>query len=494
MDIDADKDYYSIMGLSPFATLEEIKHAYRQLARRYHPDSREAATSPRLFHQVHEAYAVLGNPETRRSYDRQRDERRADETASLSFDVLQSRETLYLGYEEQTLYALLDIRPGSVSAGERLPLDLSIVIDKSTSMKGARLVSVKAAAREILDQLKDDDLLTIVSFNDQAELLTSDQVGASRARVKRAINGVRAEGGTELLKGLRTGLGALGSSRGRDVVSHLILLTDGRTYGDDDACVAAAAEAADKDIGITAMGIGEDWNDDLLEEMAAISGGTSAYVSSPGQVRALLQGMIRKLSSVYATEMILSVKTAPGVAVESIFQTSPSLEPLNLSEGVTRLGPLEIDASRSVLIEAGVETRPPGDHRLLQADLYGDVPKLQKRSERVRRAVWCRFTDEESAREQKHVPEAIVRSVSRTTLYRMQQQAWADLKDGNTNRATRRLEVMGTTLLDMGEERLAQAALLEAKHIAEKGDATERGRKEIKYGTRRLGFGGGLYD
>jgi len=211
-------------------------------------------------------------------------------------------------------------------------------------------------------------------------------------------------------------------------------------------------------------------------------------------VRALLHGMIRKLSSVFATEMILSVRTAPGVAVESIFQTSPSLEPLNLSEGVTRLGPLEIDASRSVLIEAGVETRPPGDHRLLQADLYGDVPKLQKRSERVRRAVWCRFTDEESAREQKHVPEAIVRSVSRTTLYRMQQQAWADLKDGNTNRATRRLEVMGTTLLDMGEERLAQAALLEAKHIAEKGDATERGRKEIKYGTRRLGFGGGLYD
>lgn len=494
MDIDAAKDYYNIIGVSPFATLEEIKHAYRVLARRYHPDSREADTSTRLFHQVHEAYAVLANPKTRRAYDRQRDELRTDETVYLSFDVLQSRETLYSGYEEQILYALLDIRPGMASAGERLPIDLSIVIDKSTSMKGARLASVKAAAREILDQLNEDDFLTIVSFNDRAELLTSDQVGPSRARAKRAINGLWAEGGTELLKGLRTGLRALGSYRGHDVVSHLMLLTDGRTYGDDDACVAAAAEAADKDIGITAMGIGEDWNDDLLEEMAALSGGTSAYVSSPEQVRALLHGMIRKLSSVFATEMILSVRTAPRVSVESLFQTSPSLERLQLSEGVTRLGPLEVDAPRRILIEAAVESRPPGDHRLLQADLYGDIPKLEKRSERVRRAVWCRFTEDEIGQEEKQVPEAIVRSVSQTTLYRMQEQAWSALKEGNVDGATRRLEVVATRFLDMGEERLGQAALLEAKHIAEKGNATERGRKEIKYGTRRLGFRSEAYD
>jgi Ca-activated chloride channel family protein len=494
MDIDASKDYYNILGVSPFATLDEIKHAYRNLARRYHPDSREADTSTRLFHQIHEAYAVLGNPDTRRSYDRQRDEKRTDGTAPLAFDVLQSQETLYTGHEEQMLYALLDIRPGIASTSERLPLDLSIVIDKSTSMEGPRLASVKAAAREILDQLNDDDFLTIVSFNDRAELLISDQVGSGRTSAKRAINGLRAEGGTELLKGLRTGLRELGSYRGRDVVSHLILLTDGRTYGDDDACVAAAAEAADKDIGITAMGIGEDWNDDLLEEMAALSGGTSAYVSSPAQVRGLLHGMIRKLSSVFATEMILSVRTAPDVSIESVFQTSPSLERLQLSEGVTRLGPLEVDAPRRVLIEAAVGTRQPGDHRLLQADLYGDVPKLDKRSERVRRAVWCRFTEKEVGAEEKDVPEALVRAVNRTTLYRMQEQAWAALQDGDVGQATRRLEVVGTQLLDMGKERLGQAALLEAKNIAERGDATERGRKEIKYGTRRLGFGSEAYD
>ena len=494
MDINVTKDYYSILGVSPFSTQEEIKQAYRQLALRYHPDSREADTSTRLFHQVHEAYAVLANPETRRSYDRQRDEKRADETAPLILDVVQSQETLSSRHDEQILYALLEVRPGTVSSRERLPLDLSMVIDKSTSMKGARLASVKAAAREILDQLNDDDFLAIVSFNDRADLLISDQVGVSRARAKRAINGLRAEGGTELLRGLRIGLDALSSYRGHDVVRHLFLLTDGRTYGDDDACVAAAAEAADKDIGITAMGIGEDWNDDLLEEMAALSGGTSAYVSSPGQVRALLHGMIRKLSSVFATEMILSVRTAPGVSVESIFQTSPSLERLQLSEGVTRLGPLEVETPRRILIEIAVEARPPGDHRLLQADLFGDVPKLEKRSERLRRAIWCRFTDEGIDQEEQQVPEVILRLVSRITLYRMQEQAWSALEEGNVDQATRRLEVVATRLLDMGEERLAQAALLEAKHIAERGGATERGRKEIKYGTRRLSLRSEAYD
>ena len=487
MDVDADKDYYAILGVSPFATPRDIKRAYHKLARRYHPDSREVDTPTTLFHQIQEAYSVLSDPAGRSAYDHERDDLEAGGGGALTWDVLLSRDVFSTEHDEQVFYALLEIGAGVASADERVPLDLAIVVDRSTSMKGARMENVKEAARQIVDQLHDDDDLAIVAFNDRADVILSDRVGSSRAQAKAAITALQPEGGTELLRGMLTGLGELGTYRGHDVVSHLILLTDGRTYGDEEACLRAASQAGDRDIGITAMGIGEDWHDDLLDEIASRSGGSSAYISSPGQVRTVLRETVRSLGSVYATELILSVRSAEGVQVETVFQTSPSLDRLYLTDGVTRLRPLELDNPRRVLLEVGVSRKPPGEHRLLEISLFGDVPHLDRRNERLKRGIWCEFTDQEVDQYDENVPSAILNALNRTTLYRMQEQAWSALEEGHVQQATRQLEMVATRFLDMGEERLAHAALLEAENITEKGAPTAGGRKRIKYGTRSLG-------
>jgi len=494
MVFDAEKDYYAILGVSSFATPQEIKRAYHKLARRYHPDSREAQTPTRLFHQIQEAYSVLSDPAGRNAYDRQRDELgRGDETA-MAWQVLLSRKTLYSKHEEQVFYALLEIGPAVALGDERIPLDLSVVIDRSTSMKGARIENVKEAARQIVDQLHDEDKLALVTFNDRAEVVMSGRVGSTRAQAKAKITALRSEGGTELLQGIRFGLAEIGAYPGQDVVNHLILLTDGRTYGDDRACLAAADRAGKRGIGISTMGIGEDWNDDLLDEIASRSGGTSAYIASPSQVRTLLEKRIRSLGSVFATGLNLTVRSAAGVRVESAFQTSPSLERLHLSDGMTRLGALEIDAPRKVLLEIVVERRSPGEHRLLQVELTADVPGLDLKSERLKRDIWCTFTEEEVSPREVKVPPAILNALSRTTLYRMQEQAWSALEEGQVDRATSQLEMVATRLLDLGEERLARAALLEAEHITKRGNPTAEGRKRIKYGTRSLDTGRKAYD
>jgi Ca-activated chloride channel family protein len=293
---------------------------------------------------------------------------------------------------------------------------------------------------------------------------------------------------------MRIGLAEIGSHPSEDVVSHLILLTDGRTYGDDQACLAAAERAGKRGIGISAMGIGEDWNDDLLDGIASRSGGTSAYVASPSQVRAFLEKRVRSLASVFATGLVLNVRSAPGVRVESAFQTSPSLERLQLLDGMTRLGALEIDTSRMILLELAVERRSPGEHRLLQIELSGDVPGLDRRNERLIQDIWCTFTDEEVSPSQEEVSPAILNALRRTTLYRMQEQAWSALEEGHIDRATSQLEMVATRLLDLGEKRLAQAAMLEAENITKRGNPTAKGRKRIKYGTRSLDVGRGSYD
>lgn len=484
--MDVDRDYYAILGVPTSATQEEIQRRYHKLARRYHPDSREVETPTMLFHQVQEAYAVLGNAQSRRAYDRQRGELGASEEAPLAWNVVLSKDRLYAPYREQMLYVLVEVEPRVTGQDARLPLNVCLVIDRSTSMKGARLEHVKEAARQIADGLHEDDALAVVTFHDRAETVLPSQVGISSARARAKITAIRAMGGTEILQGLRLGLTELDKHHGENVISHLILLTDGRTYGDDEGCISAAERASDKGIGITAMGIGEDWNDELLDAIASRGGGTSAYIASPEQVHALLRSKIGSLGAIFATRLTLQVRTADRVRLESAFLTAPHLEPLAVSGGAIKLGSLESDATMRILLEIGVGQHHPGEHRLLQLELRGDVPTLGRKGDMLRRDIRGIFTDDEQCVSEEEVPSAVVNALRRITLYRMQEQAWGALDEGLVDQATGQLEMVATRLLELGETRLARATMLEAGRVAREGSPTARGRKEIKYGTRSL--------
>lgn len=484
MGIDAEKDYYAILGVPQSATDEEIRRAHRALARRYHPDSRTERAPTTLFHEVQAAYATLSDPHSRRAYDRRRAELGLSEQAVLSLEILPSQDQLCSLYEEQVLYLLVEIRPAATGRGKRLPLNLCLVIDRSTSMQGARLEHVKQAAHQIIDELQDDDVLAVVTFDDRAEVVLPSQLSTNRAYAKAKISTILASGGTEILQGIQAGLAEVEKLHSGQVISHLILLTDGQTYGDEEDCLAEAQSAGARRIGITAMGIGEDWNDVLLDEIAAESGGVSAYIASPGQVRTLLQKRVRGLGSVFAQGLALEFRCAEDVRVESAFRTSPYLERLATADRLMNLGSLQVDAPLTIVLEVGVAQKPPGEHRLLQLELTGDVPALGRQGEKLRRDVHCTFTPTEPP--PKPVPPAVLSVLSKITIYRMQERAWEVLDSGDVKAATQQLEIIATRLFSLGETQLARAAMLEAGRISQGGTATAKGRKELKYGTRSL--------
>src|SRR3954469_11172304 len=63
-------DYYKVLGVDKKASQEDIKKAYRKLARQYHPDTNKDAGAEERFKQISEAYDTLGDPEKRKKYDR----------------------------------------------------------------------------------------------------------------------------------------------------------------------------------------------------------------------------------------------------------------------------------------------------------------------------------------------------------------------------------------------------------------------------------------
>jgi len=484
MSIDVQKDYYATLGVPQSATDEEIKRAYRALARRYHPDSRTESAPTTLFHEIQAAYAVLSDLHRRRAYDRRRAELGTSDEAALHLETLLSQSKLCSLYEEQVVYLLIVIRPAAIVQGKRLPLNLCLVIDRSTSMQGTRLEHVKQAAHRIVDELHDDDALAVVTFNDRAEVILPSRLGINRAHARARISSIWASGGTEILQGMQVGLAEIEKLHDRQVTSHLILLTDGQTYGDEEDCIEEARLAGAHRIGVTAMGIGEDWNDALLDEIAAQSGGVSAYIASPGQVRAILQQRVRGLGSVFAQGLTLEFRCAEGVEVESAFRTSPYLEHLTPTDGTINLGALQADAPFTLVLEMGVTQKPPGEHRLLQVELTGDIPALGRQREKLRHDVQCTFTSTEPPREP--VPPAILSALNKAAIFRMQERAWDALDSGDAKTATHQLEMIATRLFDLGETQLARAAMLEAGRIAQGGTPTAKGRKELKYGTRSL--------
>ena len=66
----AARDYYEILGVNKNATPEEIKSAFRQLARKYHPDINKESNAEAVFKEINEAYGVLSDSEKRAAYDR----------------------------------------------------------------------------------------------------------------------------------------------------------------------------------------------------------------------------------------------------------------------------------------------------------------------------------------------------------------------------------------------------------------------------------------
>jgi Ca-activated chloride channel family protein len=479
-----EKDYYAVLGLTPSASDKEIRRAYRVLARKFHPDTRSGETATALFHEVQVAYAVLSDPRRRRAYDRTRSA--AEETAEplLSWEVLLSRTQLCSLHDEQVLYALLTIKPTADARSHRLPVNLCLVVDRSTSMQGARLDSLKQAAHNIVDDLQEKDSLAIVAFHDRAEVVLPSQTDVNPALAKAKISTIHAGGGTEILGGLKAGLEELERHDSDSVVSHLILLTDGQTYGDDEECLSESRRAGARRIGITAMGIGDDWNDALLDEMAAQNGGRALYISSPSQVRSLLQQRVRGLSKIFAHSMRLDVRCSEDAWLESQYRVTPYLDSLSVTNGEANLGALRGDVPLTLLLEIGVAQKAPGEQHLVDMELTADIPARGARQERLRRRIDVTFTGAEPQPES--VPPALVSALSRVTLYRIQARAWAALESGDAEEATRHLEMVATRFFDLGEQQLARAAMLEAGRIAKGGTPTSKGRKEIKYGTRAL--------
>ncbi|HBG74054.1 MAG: hypothetical protein A2X25_08350 [Chloroflexi bacterium GWB2_49_20] len=478
-------NYYTILGVPRDATPEEIRKAYFSAARRLHPDKNIAPGDTEYFISANEAYQVLSDPIKRSNYNAGLPPEKII-NLPVSQKITFSRENLIQVQDPQLVYALLEYSP-SIKNLESIPsppLNLCLLIDRSTSMKGGNLDIVKATAIQILRRLRPQDILSLVAFSDRAETLIPSTRDGDLLKIEARIQMLQTSGATEIYNGLVAAFTEVKRAYNPAYINHIIMLTDGHTFGDENSCLELADEAIKQGIGISGLGIGHEWNDALLDEIALRTGGSSIYVSHPQDIQRLLMEKFNNLWQIYAEDVTIEFGVSENVQLCYAFRLQPELGLLPI-ESPIHLGPILRTGNMTILMEFMVSGTENAnvielfEGQVIVSTATHNTPISSFNIRLVRPVSMTASTPEPP-------PLAIIQALSRLRLYRLQEQARLEVDAGAYDQASQHLQRLATHLLQQGNRGLARTVLLEAENIKEKQTYSLEGNKRIKYGTRAL--------
>ena len=403
----------------------------------------------------------------------------------LTFDIQTTRDALGAQPAAQLLYVLAHVTPPEHFQHAQMPLNVALVIDRSTSMQGERLERVKAAAALLVEKLSADDVLTVIAFSDRAEVALPASHVHNKEVVLSRLRGIVPFGGTEIFQGLNAAMREMRKADLDKHLNHIILLTDGQTYGDENACLQLAQQAAAARVSISGFGLGAEWNDQFLDRLVAPSGGQSVYVESPAQILHFLQQHIHSLGAVYAQNLRLLTREMPaGVRLQYGLKFKPFAQPLQDNpQGDVNLGTVETRAPLVFVLELSIEPLAVGDTLDIPLTFYADIPAEMVTNHISIHPLSLRILPDPPPISP---PPALVEAVRVLNLYRLNEKAWQEIEAGQMESATTRMQRLTTRLLESGYTQLAEQAQIETERLSSLGTLSLDGRKRLRFGTRAL--------
>jgi Ca-activated chloride channel family protein len=368
----------------------------------------------------------------------------------------------------QLAYVLLEAKPSEMMAQVRMPLNFALVLDHSGSMKGAKLNNVKEAVKMVLDRLEPTDYVSVVIFDDTSQVIIPSMPANDPIGMKAAIDKIRDAGGTAMSLGMIQGLNELRRWNIPNAINRMILLTDGVTYGDSDRCRQLARDARAANISIYPLGIGSDWDENLLDDVGELSGGMPAeFIRNPGDALSIFQQQVQSAVAVAVRNATLILRLPAGVSPKKAVKVLPIISDLGQSVLQDRqitvpLGDLEKDNSQSVLVELMIDPRPAGLFRIAQAELSYDVPIANLIGEHIRDDIKVTFTND--ANEAAQVNAYVMNFAEKANAHRLVTRVLDEYK--RTGKATTRLAPSVTRVLD-DETRAALEQINQGQQISQ---------------------------
>jgi Ca-activated chloride channel family protein len=252
-----------------------------------------------------------------------------------------------------SVYLRLSLKSLAATKRERQTrINAAIVIDRSGSMQGDRIAAAKEGARVALERLSSDDAIALVAYNHNVDVLSpAAPLRGSRDRLTRAIDRLLADGTTALYDGVKEGGRQVEELVSDDNVNRVILLSDGLANVGPSSPYELAElgrKLASKGISVSTIGLGLDYNEDLMQRLAAASDGNHVFVERPSDLAEIFDREFGDALSVSARDITITIECKLGFKPIRILGRDGAID----GDRITlKLNQLQSENERYVVVE-----------------------------------------------------------------------------------------------------------------------------------------------
>lgn len=268
----------------------------------------------------------------------------------LDYDVLSVER-------DHRVYLLAKIKAKSApDQRKRLPLNLSVVLDRSGSMAGDKLDYVKKATQFLIRHLDSSDYFSLVTYNHEVHIEIPPRQVINKDQLSRSIEAFMAGGSTNLSGGWLQGCQLVTAHLDKQGINRTLLLTDGlanQGITEPQRLASLARQKREEGVTTTTMGVGMDFNEDLLTQMASEGGGAFYFIDNPDQTPHIFVEELQDLLKVVGQNLVISLK--PSSYVEDIQQLNTyPIDYQNRQETRFRLGDLYSDELKTLMLALSI--------------------------------------------------------------------------------------------------------------------------------------------
>jgi len=206
---------------------------------------------------------------------------------------------------------------------ERPPLNLSLAIDISGSMSGDSIAYAKAGLTQMVDVLQPGDKVTLIGFSTEAQVLVR-QVGPEDPALLEAINNLGVYGGTNIYDGLRLAFEEVDSAASAELQNRVILLSDGvATSGIESSSHIVGLAEAYRELGysLTTIGMGTDFDVDLMRDLAETGGGAFYFLEDPEAVEEVFTDEVETFLVPLAEQVEIDLTVSEDYNLRNVYGT-----------------------------------------------------------------------------------------------------------------------------------------------------------------------------
>lgn len=222
------------------------------------------------------------------------------------------------------LYLYVQVVSGELKHQKaRTPLNVSLVLDRSGSMRGDKIKYARQAAKFLVDQLNSEDYLSIVNYDNEVQVTSASQQIKNKEYLRKRIDEITDRGSTNLSGGMLEGYTQVKTTKKEGYVNRVLLLTDGLANAGitapDELRRIVEKKYTEDGIALSTFGLGADYNEDLLTMLAENGRANYYFIDSPDKIPALFASELKGLLSVIAQNALVEVELPRGVKCEKVF-------------------------------------------------------------------------------------------------------------------------------------------------------------------------------